>query len=255
MPSHYAHYRFGKELFPELPPQAKQCVQRFRRLYDMGLQGPDFFFFYNPLWDTAVGQLGSRFHMQSGQEFFPRVCAQADTEAARAYLYGLLGHYCLDSICHPYVNKVNDSGEAPHIILEKEFDRYLMALDNLPDPASQDLSDKVKLTRGECVTVAGFYPPATPGQVNAGVRHMAWSIRFLADKNREKREKLVRRVSASLLQHFIPAEGDPALSRMDSELLARYNRAKKTYLVMLAQITAHREAGAELGEEFVPNFG
>lgn len=42
MPASYAHYRFGKQVLPALPAEIRQNIQRFRRLYDMGLQGPDF---------------------------------------------------------------------------------------------------------------------------------------------------------------------------------------------------------------------
>ena len=77
MPANYAHYRFGKQLLSGMCPNDRRSIQRFRRLYDMGLHGPDIFFYYNPLIKTATGQLGGVFHAQSGQEFLARVCAQA----------------------------------------------------------------------------------------------------------------------------------------------------------------------------------
>ena len=43
MPANYAHYRFGKLVLQEMPPQTKRLVQRFRRLFEVGLYGPDFF--------------------------------------------------------------------------------------------------------------------------------------------------------------------------------------------------------------------
>ena len=89
MPANYAHYRFGKQLLSGMSPNDRRSIQRFRRLYDMGLHGPDIFFYYNPLIKTATGQLGGVFHAQSGQEFFARVCAQAGSEAGRVYLLGL----------------------------------------------------------------------------------------------------------------------------------------------------------------------
>ena len=131
MPANYAHYRFGKQLLSGMCPNDRRSIQRFRRLYDMGLHGPDIFFYYNPLIKTATGQLGGVFHAQSGQEFFARVCAQAGSEAGRVYLLGLLGHYCLDSLCHPYVEKKDADGSARHVELESEFDRYLLEADGV----------------------------------------------------------------------------------------------------------------------------
>ena len=138
MPANYAHYRFGKQLLSGMCPNDRRSIQRFRRLYDMGLHGPDIFFYYNPLIKTATGQLGGVFHAQSGQEFFARVCAQAGSEAGRVYLLGLLGHYCLDSLCHPYVEKKEADGSARHVELESEFDRYLLEADGVVLPHTYD---------------------------------------------------------------------------------------------------------------------
>lgn len=255
MPAYYTHYRFGKQALPEFPAQVRQSIQRFRRLYDMGLQGPDFFFYHNPFWHTATGELGSTFHNQSGREFFTRACAQADSEAAKVYLYGLLGHYCLDSVCHPFVHRVVEAGEARHAALEAEFERYLLDADSLMPPYSQDFAKRIKLTRGESVTVAGFYPPATPGGVYQSVRFMALYSRYLNQKNRAKVEKRLSLVKKSLLDVLIPLEPVAGYARMDSELLRRYNMALKDYPQRLQQILDHMETGAELGEDFAPIFG
>ncbi len=255
MPSQYAHYRFGKLLLPTLPPDVRQCIGRFRRMYDMGLQGPDIFFYHNIFMQTAAGDLGGQFHSQSGRDFFPRACKQADSEAARAYLYGLLGHYCLDSASHPFVNRLDGAGEAAHVPLEKEFDRFLMAMDGVGEPHFYDFGPLIRLTRGECVTVAGFYPPATPGNVNQSVKSMAFCLKFLARKNRAKVVSLLNRVKPSTLEHLIPEEPVEAFQRHNSELLARFNLCLKDYHTLLAQLTAHMKNGEELGEAFDASFG
>ncbi len=255
MPAGYAHYRFGKLLLPELPPDVRQCIQRFRRMYDAGLHGPDIFFFHNPFLDTAAGKLGKTFHRQSGQELFARACTAADSEAARAYLYGLLAHYCLDSACHPFVYKMMEKEEARHMALEKEFDRYLMAMDGITEPHRHDVTRHMKLTRGECMTVAAFYPPATGADVSQSMRFMAFALRFQAGGNREKRKKLLQKVKPSLCEFFVPEEPVESYARMDSELLARFNRALRQYLQLLEQLEAHRRTGQPLGEDFLPAFG
>lgn len=254
MPASYAHYRFGKLLLKELPADVRQCIGRFRRMYDLGLQGPDFFYYSNPFLATAVGQLGKQYHRMSGRSFFAHACSCAGTEAARAYLYGLLAHYCLDTACHPFVDRMDSSGAARHIPLEAEFERYLLALDGVEEPHRYDHSRFLKLTRGESMTVSAFYPPATGAQVHGSVRSMAFGLRFLAGKNREKREKLLRKLKPALCDFFIPSEPVTAWERMDSELLARFNRAAKQYPQMLQQLEDHLRTGAPLGEAFAPDF-
>lgn len=256
MPASYAHYRFGKQALPDFPADVRQCIQRFRRMFDMGLYGPDIFFYHNQLTGDSVTALRGTFRSQTGQEFFTAACAQADSEAARAYLYGLLGHYCLNSACHPFLQAKVDSGEARHVALEAEFDRYLLEMDGLVPPHTQDFSHRMKLTRGECVTVAALYPSATPSGVSQSVRRMAMSTRFLAGKNRSRVEKLLKLTKKQeLMDQLLPTEGDERFKRMDSELLARYNRALKQYPVLLEQLTAHLRTGQPLGEDFAPKFG
>ena len=254
MASFYAHYRFGKLLLPELPADVRQCVQRFRRVYDMGLQGPDIFFFYNPLMKNAIRQLGYSYHNMPGRQFFTHACKAADSEAALVYLYGLLAHYTLDSTVHPFVNRMAESGQAGHVPLEMEFDRYLMEKDGIVNPAAHSMKRYIRLTRGECMTVAAFYPPATGSNVSYAVKSMALSHGFLAGGNRQKREKLLKRIKPSLAEQFIPTEPVPEYTRMVSELLVRFNRNLRLYPVLLEQLRDHMKKGEVLGEDFVPSF-
>lgn len=255
MPASYAHYRFGRMVLSALPASEKQCIQRFRRMFDMGLQGPDIFFFYNPLIKNSVAPLCADYHRKSGAALFSAACAQAGSEAARAYLYGLLGHYCLDAACHPFIQQKANQGEANHVALEAEFDRYLLALDGEVAPHSWDMSPRLKLTRGECMTVASFYPPVTGGKVSLSVRHMALLHKYAGGKNRPRTEAILKKLKPGLQNGLIPASPVEAYARMDSELLARFNRAVTRYPGLLEQLLAHMGTGEPLGEDFSPDFG
>lgn len=252
MPANYAHHRFGKQVLKTMPAGARQCVQRFRRMYDAGLQGPDIFFYFNPYWKTAVGALGKTFHAMTGADFFPTACKAASSEAARAYLYGLLGHYCLDSRCHPFVNQLQAAGEAQHVPFESEFDRFLLALDGEAHPETYDMSRKLRLTRGECMTAADFYPGATGGQVSRSVRSMAHSIRFLA---KPAWEKPLRRLMPSFADHMIPAKENEELALYISELKGYYDEAAAMYPEMLEKLMRHMESGEDFGPDFASMFG
>lgn len=255
MPASYAHYRFGKLALQSLPANVRQPINRFRRLYDMGLQGPDIFFYYNPLMTTAVGELGSKFHAQSGQEFFTRACDQAKTEAGLAYLYGLLAHYCLDTACHPYVKKKVDSGEARHVELESEFDRFLLEKDGLLPPHTQDRSRHVKLTRGECVTVAEFFAPATPSNINRCVHNMAYFLRFLAGKKRKRVERLLGMTgNPAIRDQLLPVAADERFASMDKGMQVYFDRGLERYPLLVEKLLAYKTGGEPLGEDFAENF-
>lgn len=255
MPANYAHYRFGRDLIPQLPADVRQCVQRFRRMYDLGLFGPDFFFYYFPFVKNSTRALGAAFHMQSGQEFFTNACKAATSEAARAYLYGLLGHYCLDSVCHPYINRLAEIEEARHVPLESEFERLLLVMDRIPQPHLHDMSGKAKPTRGECMTIAEFYPGATGGKVSLSYKSMAYYVKLLVTPSREKTVRFYTKFHTSLPEYRVPEEENEALSLYTRELLALYEQAAERYPALLAEITALLQEGTPLSKAFAPNFG
>lgn len=255
MPASYAHYRFGKLLLPSLPADVRQCIQRFRRMYDAGLQGPDFFFYYHPWLKPPTFALGHSFHMQSGQEFFPTACKAAGSEAARAYLYGLLAHYCLDSAVHPFVDRLVAIGEAQHTPLEAEFERFLLEKDGESSPHTFNRAKFIRLTRGECMTVAEFYPGVTGGKVSVSFRTMAVCIRLLAHPNRKLQEQVLQVIGPAFLDHRLPEMISKEMAPYVSELYDLYQQALERYPVLLQGITDHLKTGKALPGDFAPNFG
>ncbi len=261
MPANYAHYRFGVEMLGQIPGDIRRTVNRFRRLYDVGLHGADIFFYYNPVAATKVGAMGERLHKQSGADFFTRICRglrMEPSEAGEAYLYGLLTHYCLDSMLHPYILQTHKEGVADHVALEAELDRYLLEKDGKVPPCQQDMSNHMKLTAGECETVAKFYSGVKPAQVRTCLRNMALITKTLAmpdGKPRELVQKGIGFLSKENLGIMIPVEADPALAPHVEELLARYEKAKESFPELVLQLSAHMTYNGALGEDFALDFG
>ena len=54
MPSTYAHYRFGRDVYRRLPDDIKGIISDERRLFLIGLHGPDILFYYKPLKSNRV---------------------------------------------------------------------------------------------------------------------------------------------------------------------------------------------------------
>lgn len=258
MPANYAHYRMGLLTVDKLPASFRRPIGRFRRFFDVGLHGPDIFFHYNPFWNNPVTQMGSDFHRKTGRDFFTAACAAwkaAPSEAATAYLYGLLGHYCLDSIVHPYVCEKDKAGIARHAELETDFDRYLLRLDGKVPPQLQSVSEHMHLTRGEAVTAAQFFSPATPAQVYQSVRRSALFARLLAHKKRKLLKLILKPANENVRDHVMMSQANPRCQGMYPELMALYNLALERYPLMLEQLQAHLDTGAEFGEYFDAIFG
>ena len=261
MPATYAHYRFGCQMLGCMPADISRTAKRYRRLYDVGLHGPDLFFYYRPGIPAKLRVLGHKFHIQTGREFFSRICRSLrlePSEAAQAYLYGVLCHYVLDSACHPYVEEQAREGLVSHTRLETEFDAFLFNLDGKRTSAQRDLSRHIRLMPEECETVARFYPGTEGRQIASCVKSMA-AIRKLLGLPEGDPRKLVSGVMSAASREFsqmvIGPEPDIRCEDMLQPLFQRYDRAVRRFPDMLVQLGAHLTYNAPLGEEFNPIFG
>ena len=256
MPSHYAHYRFGAKAIPVMPREVQRSIRQFRRMYDMGLCGPDLFYFYSLPLKNRVVSLGSKFHCMTGGEFFQRVCKHLrlePNEAAMAYLYGVLTHYCLDSAIHGFVAEQTADGKLGHIELEAEFDRYLLRMDGKPRPHLHDSSAHMKLTQGECVTVAEFYGTGL-AEVQLSLTCMAANAKLVAAPNRELRKLVKACAGSKMRQYFTERTANPKCAHLNEPMLALYEQALEKLPAMVEELTDHMSHNAPLGELFIPTF-
>lgn len=260
MPSIYAHYRFGCLVLADLPQGIRDRIERHRRLFDAGLQGPDFFFFYKPFTKTPVGNLGHDLHYQTGAAFFTRIClAHPDpTEAETAYLYGLLAHYCLDSVCHPFIHEQTDEGPISHNRLESEFERYLMTLDGIPSPLGYDRTVHMKLTPADFKAAAVWYPDATLSQIREGFGTMKVILKLLTCRSnfhRRLAETILARLGGQQPGLLMKSGPDPACSHLNRAMMSLFEQALPRYPVLRAKLRAHLKHGTPLDTDFDSIFG
>ena len=259
MPSIYAHYRFGAQLIATMPPKAQRTVGRFRQLFDMGLHGPDLFDYQGPL-IPGGGKLRDKFHAQSGQAFFQHICRNLrlrSSEGAMAYLYGLLAHYALDSLTSPYISRMAKKEKLSKQEICTEFDRYLLILDGKKPPHLQDLSGHMKLTPGECETVAALYPHVRSGAVKKSVEHMAAVTRLLALPQGSKRQWLdkgARVLMPQVAGRLMAVHPNHSCDAMNTDLQRLYNLATDRYPLLMEQIHNHLRRNAPLGPDFSVPF-
>ncbi len=255
MPSSYAHYQFGTQVLPTLPADIRFSVQRYRTLYDLGLQGPDFFFYYKLGKDTAVKQLAGKYHHRTGRDVFGTICRNLShpTDGELAYLYGLLGHYCLDSLCHPLVNEIVGDDSLAHNALESEFERFLMERSGVRKPHSYNRGIHLKCSKDQAALISRFYPEARPAQIHEGLNTMSVVLALLTiHAGAKKVLELMGDPNPGLLMHKMP---DPAYVQYNDALLEGFNRALVLYPELLQQLHSHMAFGGELGKEFENIFG
>lgn len=260
MPSTYAHYRFGLAMLENFPGDSRRTIQRFRRLYEVGLHGPDIFYYQLPGLKKSTSFLGIKFHEQTGQEFFQRVCRgirMEKSEAAQAYLFGVLCHYCLDAVTTPYLKEQCAAQGVTTLQVETEFDRFLLEQDGKVPACSQDLSPHLKLTPGEWETVAKFYPPANARAVKDSLNNMIFVLKLLATPEGARRTVLSKGVKI-LGKDFTGAvmgpEPDPKCAPMMEGILEKYREAEGNFPAMLTQIQALMTYNAPLDDKFSVTF-
>lgn len=130
MPCLYAHYTFGQKVKNLLPEEVQECISNYEEQFNLGLQGPDFLFYFRPLGKNPVNRLGHKIHKKTGafyiKKILPTVRRKGQFSPETAYLLGFLCHFLLDSRCHPYVNQKAEELDIKHVDLEGEFDKFLL---------------------------------------------------------------------------------------------------------------------------------
>lgn len=246
----YAQYRMGNALLEAMPPELRRTVGRFRQLFDMGLHGPKLLEF--------CGQ-GQKFLQQTGDVFFDRVCrvVRMDrSDAAMAYLCGLVAHYALSAACQPVIaaGVKSFSVSAQHI--QTEFDRYLLERDGHTPAYRYDRSRHIHLTPGECQTVAMFYPGVHSTAVGRGVKRMVRVMSMPVLPIGSRRDFVIRLMELRKEgEYVVSAHPDHRLRRTNEELLRCYQQAQDSYPRLLEQIMIRLRKKVPLGEPFAMPMG
>lgn len=258
MPSSYAHLRFGEEVLPRLPELLRPAAQKHRKLYDLGTHGPDIFFFFRPGLPTRTGALAHDYHHGSSKSFFCSIARRlrlSPGEEGRAYLAGLLSHYALDSVCHPFVKEEAERGLAGHMEMETEFDRFLLETDGLLLPRPHFSLEHLRLTPRESSMLTAFYPKATAGRIRESAASMAFFLNRSMLPQGKGAKAAQRLLGRHLSRYLLTPEPNPRCAQTNQKLLQLYGEAAERFAVLSSQMAAHLTRSAPLGEEFDPIFG
>lgn len=189
MPAIYAHYVFGKKVYAILPRSEKEIIRKGKDAFLLGLHGPDLLFYYYPIGKNRINQQGTRMHKELAADFFEKGRIQYQSEkdpVLRAYLYGFLCHFILDSECHPYINCYMEEQKLGHLEIETELDRYLMELDGLNPLVHIPIHHLISRSHTRKV-IAGMFEHVTEAQIHTCIRMFRMIITFFVCRNPWKR--------------------------------------------------------------------
>lgn len=193
MPTTYAHYKFGKEVISALPRPLQTSVEQNRELFDMGLHGPDLLFYYRPAMKNTVNTQGYELHDKMADIFFENAVHVIENSenpgAARAYIYGVICHFALDSECHPYIEKMIQTSGISHSEIEMEFDRLLMKEDYI-NPVRHLSTGHIHPSRENGEVIAPFYQDLTPQIIEKCMKSMIFYHKVLLAPGKTKRRLL-----------------------------------------------------------------
>lgn len=188
MPETYAHYAFGREVLKKVDFSLKEIILRNIDLYNIGLHGPDIFFYYKPFSKNKISDLGHEQHSQISSFFFNKarntINQSENKEAAISYISGFICHFMLDSKCHPYINRLVNN-LVSHSDVETEFDRALMSIDNLEAFSFKPIKH-ITVKEEYTKIISLFYEDVDSGNIFESLNTMKFILSMLVDLRHTK---------------------------------------------------------------------
>lgn len=182
MPAFFTHYLFGRMGYGHMEEGVlKQAVRRHKKAYALGLSGPDIFFYFVP--DQLLREKpGTVMHERACGAFLRHMLKEVlelegeERRIGAAYLAGFVGHYELDSYCHPHVYQhIGQAARAGasahertgiHFCYECAMDYYFLKHYTNRTPSMLNQNKIVRLNRQErnviCRLVAAAYNRTYP---------------------------------------------------------------------------------------------
>ena len=261
MPAIYTHDIFGKDVYRKLSPELKHIVKKNKRLYRIGLQGPDIFYFYRPYYKNRMNRLAQSIHDHSGACFFCQAVVkymEREDEALLAYLLGFCCHYALDITCHPCIEKFKENSGFSHSEIEAEMDRKYMIREG-KDPFTFRPGTFLKPTRNACQVISGAIGHITEKQVCKAINDMRKYTDFLVCGSKGKRQVLWKLLELagcrkSVGGHIIPEIMDERYETLMEELDSLYEEGVDRAVRLLNNLYSCMREEGKLDPDFKKDF-
>ena len=177
MPGIFTHYIAGHKVLDKITdPAVKSIVENNERIFEFGLQGPDFFKYYKAPFksDDAVTRICMALRERTINEWlftvYRYIKQQSEEDAAilRPYFLGYLVYYRVNCALNPYIS-YRCGFQTPGADLPERFEVYrnmfTTALDELfhkhylnKTPAEMDIDKIFWVTYAELLEITRLYP-------------------------------------------------------------------------------------------------
>nr|WP_288796051.1 zinc dependent phospholipase C family protein [uncultured Mogibacterium sp.] len=201
MPSHYAHYYFGKEVIRVMPGDAKDIINSNATSIDAymtGLHGPDFLAFYRPWHSNRLSREGRQIHHSAGRDFFERatgILRKNPSPETYSYVLGCVTHFILDAACHPLISEFMKETGQTHAKIERDFDSYILGICR-KSPRKVNLDRVFPHSKKIDELISGFYESTNRRNTQEALETMNRVLTLFSRPNTATRNATYRILSA-----------------------------------------------------------
>lgn len=261
MPSTFAHYHFGNLVLAGLDTELQEKIVCSRKLFSIGVHGPDILFHFRPLYSNRINAEGHEMHARNAYPFFTAcrelVASSCDPEAARAYVLGFICHFTLDSACHGYINRQVEETGVSHVELEMEFDKRLMYRQHL-DPLKYDTTASLHADAHGGSVIAPFFHirPEQAEESVASMKRFLTMFRTVRGVGRKAVLYVLDKMgkSEAFAGMFVTKEDNPKCAASNDVLEERLREAVPVARELIRAYLDWEEKGVPLPERFRRNF-
>lgn len=261
MPTTYAHWRFGDKCIRMLPDDLQNIILNNRAIFDYGVHGPDIFFYYNCLKHNEVNCYGSAMHdipykdtLAQIKENFKKT---ENKDMALSYLLGFTCHFTLDSYCHGFIEKVDETMPYSHGKIESQFDRYLLIKDGF-NPVTKSVTDMFHPDKKMAKVISGLFNKFDEDIIYKTLKDQKLYLNLLKDNSDIKRFFLTTAMDIAKVPSFkdllITKENVEELKPANIRLNKYFDMALKHYPVLADSLIGYLSDKNELNTYFKHNF-
>lgn len=262
MPAFYAHSRFGARVAGRMKGELKEIIRKYYRQFEIGLQGPDLYFFYRAYGSNPVSKYGIYLHGVPARPFFEHglnVVQKAGRESREyAYLLGFLCHFVLDSECHPYVSEMMEKTGVAHMEIEEEYEKLLLRMDG-KNPFTFPIADRVPTDKTTAKVIAKFYQPMESRTVRKSLKWLKF-VKNLFTEDAQWKQNLINKIMKAVGKYekykgvMNQLEDNQECLESNEGLLEKSNQAEHVAVQMMYQFDECLRSREPLPKRFDRTF-